>query len=397
MVLSKELLRYNFLTQKDPGNIEEYIWWNCTDFDEFLEEEGFFFTLHTETNLDLLFLNANMLNVNVDDKLYSVLQNSKTVIILYGLQSAACPGFIYIPETWPNRNYILFYGMSHCDYSSNVTAYHFDYAYDSYRKWWFRRPFNGRCFFGASNTIECTAFRFANINQRPKTKIAICAARYRPCQKARMFLHKIFSENSQWSAYTAFKEHIGNSDPEDNQTYDHLIGMKDDPLHLLNYDIFSKTYSHKFSKIDELPKIEITKSNIFQQSNLIHFQYFEDSFLSIYGESVEECISPTEKTWAPFLNGHFILPFSGCGFIEYLKNKGWEFPDFIDYSYDKEPDYQTRINLYGEEIKRLMNIPHKTWEELYVENIHILAHNRLKMFQDPYFRLGLKNNETYFK
>lgn len=117
-----------------------------------------------------------------------------------------------------------------------------------------------------------------------------------------------------------------------------------------------------------------------------HNSYYTNTFISIYGESVEygNEFMVTEKTYDPLVKGHFILPIGICGFVERLKQKGILFPDFIDYSYDKIADDFLRVNTWLAEVKRLCNIPLDEWKQQWNKNYELLYQNKLWVYNTPY-------------
>lgn len=122
-----------------------------------------------------------------------------------------------------------------------------------------------------------------------------------------------------------------------------------------------------------------------------HNAYYEDTFISVYGETIEygTTVAPTEKTYDPLIKGHFILPFSCPGFIEFLKTKGFKFPTFIDYSYDSETNDNKRFNKYITEVDRLFAISLSDWQQHWTDNADLRAHNQ-KIFEiTPYDRVDL--------
>jgi hypothetical protein len=123
-----------------------------------------------------------------------------------------------------------------------------------------------------------------------------------------------------------------------------------------------------------------------------HDQYYQDSFISIYGETVEygTTFVATEKTFSPLIKGHFILPYSTYRFIENTKKHyGFLFPDFIDYSYDNIADDAQRYRAYSAEIERLLAMPLDTWREHWSNNLVLIQANQ-QIFRDrPYHRTDL--------
>jgi len=117
-----------------------------------------------------------------------------------------------------------------------------------------------------------------------------------------------------------------------------------------------------------------------------HNAYYTNTFISMYGESVEygNEFMVTEKTYDPLVKGHFILPVGICGFVERLKQKGILFPDCIDYSYDSIHDDYKRIDAWLTEVQRLCSIPLKQWKTYWDQNYELLYQNKLWMYNTPY-------------
>lgn len=112
--------------------------------------------------------------------------------------------------------------------------------------------------------------------------------------------------------------------------------------------------------------------------------FYLDSYFSLYVESnclQTNLIHITEKTFDPLIKGHFILPFTNPGAIQRLQNMGFEFPNFIDYSFDKIQDPEERFLAVMQEYGSLrMSNLHR----LYPENQSILIHNQTCLHDIPY-------------
>jgi len=123
-----------------------------------------------------------------------------------------------------------------------------------------------------------------------------------------------------------------------------------------------------------------------------HNLYYQDTFISIYGETVETSrdIVVTEKTYDPLIKGHFVLPFSSAGFIDHLRCLGYRFPSFIDYSYDSVVDDAKRFHTYLREVHRLLAQSHDQWCDWWNTNLDILLHNKRHMHERAYDRVDLK-------
>ena len=123
----------------------------------------------------------------------------------------------------------------------------------------------------------------------------------------------------------------------------------------------------------------------------IHNLYYQDTFVSVYGETVEygSTLVVTEKTYDPLAKGHFILPFSAPNFLDLVRARGFELPNFIDYSYDTVEDFDLRLSAYLKEAQRLIKIPVEQWRELYQKNIDLLHHNQLVFHRRPYQQVDI--------
>lgn len=127
--------------------------------------------------------------------------------------------------------------------------------------------------------------------------------------------------------------------------------------------------------------------------------FYDSSVASIYVETITEDFKTktiTEKTWDPLIKGHFIIPFSYSGIIEDLKDYGFIFPEWIDYSYDKVADYKRRFSLYLNSVEQYLSLSDSDLERLHKENISILEHNRNVFFTRPYDSL-FKKLKPYIK
>lgn len=114
--------------------------------------------------------------------------------------------------------------------------------------------------------------------------------------------------------------------------------------------------------------------------------YYDDSYISIYAES--NCVNNnlvhiTEKTFEPMFKGHFILPFANKGTIQRLKELGFKFPNFIDYSYDEIDDVRWKFAVFQKIIKDILKLP---FDKLYKDNFEIIEHNRNQLKNLDYDR-----------
>jgi hypothetical protein len=172
------------------------------------------------------------------------------------------------------------------------------------------------------------------------------------------------------------------------------IGNRDDNPNLFLHS--QADFPEAFCSID---KIEKETRPIFDSQGQLppqgysppHTEYYKNTFLSIYGETIEygNTVMITEKTWDPLIKGHFILPFSCCNFIQRLRLVGIALPAFIDYSYDAEPNDERRWQLYSNEIDRLLAMDLDTWRQHWNDNLDLLLANQRYFHVRDYDRVDL--------
>lgn len=111
--------------------------------------------------------------------------------------------------------------------------------------------------------------------------------------------------------------------------------------------------------------------------------YFTDSIVSVFVESVagflnkdSRVLAFTEKTYIPLVKGHFILPFGSPGTVQELKNQGFIFPEWIDYSYDSIDNNDKRLKSFINSFLKLRSISLDDLNALANKDIEIRKHNR---------------------
>lgn len=83
----------------------------------------------------------------------------------------------------------------------------------------------------------------------------------------------------------------------------------------------------------------------------------------------------TEKTLRAFWHHTVVIPV-GYNSIHYLEQKGFWFPhDLIDYSYQTETDWLTRINLMIQSVQHTYHCIHGRYNEYYQDNVKNFRHN----------------------
>jgi len=153
--------------------------------------------------------------------------------------------------------------------------------------------------------------------------------------------------------------------------------------------LYSQSQFPHYSNIEEL---ELTRSWVQAGGyNPPHNLYYDNTFISIYGESIEygSSLAITEKTYDPLIKGHFILPFSAPGFLDRVRLMGFKLPDFIDYGYDTIQDDDQRWTAYADEVRRLLSMSLDQWRQHWTDDLDLIRHNRQVFFTKDYDRVDL--------
>jgi len=170
------------------------------------------------------------------------------------------------------------------------------------------------------------------------------------------------------------------------------LGYIGDPSRTPPLGLFSQFQRQHCLDVSSLEKEIFTASDQFTIGGYCppHTLYYNNTYISIYAETVEfgNTFIPTEKTFDPLIRGHFVLPFSNCKFIEFIKQEyDFKFPDFINYEYDNIKDDEKRFAGYLDEVKRLMTLSIDSWNQLRNDNIHLIQHNQNVFCNRPYHRV----------
>jgi hypothetical protein len=120
-------------------------------------------------------------------------------------------------------------------------------------------------------------------------------------------------------------------------------------------------------------------------------RYYNTSYVSVYVETLTQnnevrCV--TEKSFDPLMKGNFILPFGYPGLIRDIRESyGFKLPNWIDYSYDDILDPEERFQAFLVSLDDLLKKDLKDLHRLYLEDKHILLHNRQVFIDKPYDKL----------
>jgi hypothetical protein len=113
-------------------------------------------------------------------------------------------------------------------------------------------------------------------------------------------------------------------------------------------------------------------------------QQYDATKWSIVAETVEtngvHCLS--EKLFKPLIGGHLFVVLAGAGYLSYLRSVGFKtFGDYIDESYDDEPDIELRIDKI---VDLCVSLKHKDYLDLQGSIQGIIKHNQELFFNDSH-------------
>jgi hypothetical protein len=120
--------------------------------------------------------------------------------------------------------------------------------------------------------------------------------------------------------------------------------------------------------------------------------YYETSAVSVYVETCVETLANTkivtEKSFNPFVKGHFVLPFSYQYYVRDIQEiYGFKLPEWIDYTYDNIADDNERFLAFMKSFSKIRFKSLQELQDLCNRDIDILKYNRNIFFERNYDNL----------
>jgi hypothetical protein len=296
-----------------------------------------------------------------------------------------------LPTWMPHRDYILVTNSrTRFEPKPWLRIYHYDFLFNRTKAYYSGFPFmNAPWYYAGHENYRAPSVRD---NADQKSKIFLAPCRLYLDQDRTLFRKRLFDLMSHYpdDGHRSGPGRVRNGAWDKSPTGLYLASTTDDPL--INY----KKLGWRFDPI--MNKATIKKRSLAKWKgsrwggyNPIHNDYYDDTFISIYGETIEhgDVVVITEKTYEPLIKGHFILPFGAKGLVAAVTALGFEQPRFIDYSYDLIDNDPDRFECYAEEVKRLLRIPMHRWRVLWREHLDLLRFNQRLFHMRDYDRLEI--------
>jgi hypothetical protein len=296
-----------------------------------------------------------------------------------------------LPPWMPKREYFLVTNSQvRLDHPPWLHVHHYDFLFNRTKAYYSGFPFVGNHWYHAGHqnyTALCV-----NDAADKKSKIFLSPCRLYLDQNRTTYRKKLFHlmERFAEDGHRSGPGRVKNGAWDKSETGLYLASSADDPL--LNYRQFGWSYDPIKDNL-RIKKRALRKSKGARWGgyNPIHNRYYEDTFISIYGETLEHGsnVVITEKTYEPLIKGHFILPFGCRGRVSAVKTHGFLIPGFINYEYELVEDDAERFACYASEVERLMRFPMHRWRTLWKQHADLLRHNQRLFHVREYSRLDL--------
>jgi UDPglucose 6-dehydrogenase len=299
-----------------------------------------------------------------------------------------------LPTWMPKRDYYL---VTNTKRRLNpppwLQVHYYDFLFNRTKAYYSGFPFSGDHWYHAGHQ-NYSAPCVKDVADH-KSKIFLSPCRLYVDQNRTYFREKLFDlmEKFAEDGHRSGPGRVKNGAWDKSRVGLYLASSADDPF--LNYRRLGWLYDPINAKVRIKKKaLKKWKGARWGGFNPIHSRYYDDTFISIYGETIEHgsSIVITEKTYEPLIKGHFVLPFGSRGLVKAVRALGFKIPDFIDYGYDLVEDDSERFTRYTDEVKRLMRIPIGRWRTLWRQHTGLLRHNQRLFHARDYYQLHLPWN-----
>ena len=129
----------------------------------------------------------------------------------------------------------------------------------------------------------------------------------------------------------------------------------------------------------------IDRDIFFNLANDVTVKDYEKTFISVVTETLTDpgTLFFSEKIWKPISLGHPFIVLGSKNSLQHLRDLGYQtFNEWIDESYDNEPDLYKRTVLIVEELKKLSKKSISELTEMRKNMHEICTHNRKHFFKE---------------
>ena len=296
-----------------------------------------------------------------------------------------------LPKWMPRRDYILVTNaQTSFESRSWLRIYHYDFLFNRTKAYYSGFPFGNAPWYHAGRENYRAPLVADNADQKSKVFISPCRLYLE--QNRTTFRKQLFDLMAGYAedGYRSGPGRVHNGAWDKSPAGLYLMSTTDDPL--INFT----ELGWRFDPVKRQTKLRLEsllnwKGARWHGYSPIHNFYYEDSFISIYAETLEhgQTVVITEKTYEPLIKGHFVLPFGTTGLVSAVKSLGFELPDFINYTYDVIEDDAARFECFAREVKRLMRISTHRWRALWRAHLDLIQYNQRLFFIRDYHRLEI--------
>ncbi len=140
----------------------------------------------------------------------------------------------------------------------------------------------------------------------------------------------------------------------------------------------------QYDELSKITPIEIDRILDINWAVNIEFPDYSSTFISLVTETLIDTsiLFMSEKIWKPIVAGHPFIVLGNVNTLLYLKEQGYKtFDNWIDESYDLEPDHHKKIDMIIHELNKFKTKSIEELKEIRKEMYDVCLFNRNKFIQ----------------
>ena len=153
-------------------------------------------------------------------------------------------------------------------------------------------------------------------------------------------------------------------------------------------------------KLSEITPIEIDRTLQYNLAADLTLQDYEHTFISIVNETLttKDTLFLSEKIFKPILVGHPFVVIGNVGTLKYLKDLGYRtFDQWIDESYDEEPDFLKRVDKAVKVLEDLRYYSLEDLKHMREQMQEVLDWNKHHFIQSLKLKYGLEKDFAFIE